>query len=95
MLLPGLGWLLVFFAAPLAIMFVVSFGQRDHTAASTSWASLEGPLRRALDPGYLPAVPNTIKYAAVTTVLSLILATRWPTSSPATAAAARCSCWCW
>ena len=74
LLLPGLGWLLVFFAAPLAIMFVVSFGQRDqYGGVYFSGASPEAYLR-ALDPGFLPTVLNTIKYAAVTTVLSLIVA---------------------
>ena len=38
-----------------------------------SGVSLETYLR-ALDPGFLPTVLNTIKYAAVTTVLSLIVA---------------------
>src|SRR5690349_12886398 len=74
LLLPGLGWLLVFFAAPLAIMFVVSFGQRDqYGGVYFAGASIESYLR-ALDPGFLPTVVNTIKYAAVTTVLSLLVA---------------------
>ena len=29
LLAPGLGWLIVFFAVPLAIIFVVSLGTRD------------------------------------------------------------------
>lgn len=74
LLLPGLGWLLVFFAAPLAIMFAVSLGQRDQFGGVYfAGITLESYLR-ALEPGFLPTVLNSVKYAVITTLLSLVVA---------------------
>jgi spermidine/putrescine transport system permease protein len=72
LLAPGLGWLLVFFAAPLAIIFVVSLGQRDEFggAVLNHGLSLRNYLR-ALEPGFLPTVANSLKYATATTILSI------------------------
>lgn len=74
LLVPGLGWLLIFFAVPLVIIFVVSLGTRDQYGGV-----LFSPLGfhnyiRALEPGFLPTVANSFKYAVATTVLSIAIA---------------------
>jgi spermidine/putrescine transport system permease protein len=74
LLAPGLGWLAVFFALPLAIIFVVSLGHRDQFGGvDLSSPSLASYLR-ALEPTFLPTVWNSFRYAAATTILSIIIA---------------------
>jgi spermidine/putrescine transport system permease protein len=74
LLVPGLGWLVLFFAAPLAIMMVVSLGSRDQFGGVYfDGFSLDSYLR-ALEPGFLPTVLNSIKYALATTLISLAIA---------------------
>lgn len=71
---PGLSWLAVFFALPLAFIFVVSLGQRDaYGGLDMSRLSLDNYLR-ALEPTFLPTVWNSFRYAALTTVLSIAIA---------------------
>jgi spermidine/putrescine transport system permease protein len=74
LLLPGLGWLILFFAVPLAIIFVVSLGTRDqYGGVMLDRLSLENYLR-ALEPSFLPTVVNSFKYAFATTILSIAIA---------------------
>lgn len=74
LLVPGLGWLVVFFAIPLAIIFVVSLGSRDqYGGVSMDLLSL-GSYGRALEPDFLPTVLNSFKYAITTTVLAIAIA---------------------
>ena len=71
---PGLSWLLVFFALPLTFIFVVSLGQRDaYGGVDMSHLSLQNYLR-ALEPTFLPTVWNSLRYASLTTVLSIVIA---------------------
>ncbi len=73
LVVPGLGWLLVFFALPLAIIFVVSLGQRDqYGGVLFDNLSLQAYLR-ALEPDFLPTVLNSFKYAFATTVLAILV----------------------
>jgi spermidine/putrescine transport system permease protein len=73
-LLPGLAWLVVFFAIPLGIIFIVSLGSRDQFGG----VILENlGLRnyvRALEPDFLPTVANSLRYATLTTILSIAIA---------------------
>jgi spermidine/putrescine transport system permease protein len=73
-LLPGLAWLVVFFAIPLGIIFIVSLGSRDEFGG----VILENlGLRnyvRALEPDFLPTVGNSLRYATLTTILSIAIA---------------------
>lgn len=74
LLLPGLAWLVVFFAVPLAIIFVVSLGSRDQFGGVVfDRIGFQGYLR-ALEPGFLPTVANSLKYALATTVFSILIA---------------------
>jgi spermidine/putrescine transport system permease protein len=71
---PGLSWLVVFFALPLTFVFAVSLGQRDqYGGVDFSQLSLQNYLR-ALEPGFLPTVWNSIRYASLTTILSIVIA---------------------
>jgi spermidine/putrescine transport system permease protein len=71
---PGLSWLVVFFALPLAFIFVVSLGQRDqYGGVDMSHPSFQNYLR-ALEPTFLPTVWNSLRYASLTTVLSIAIA---------------------
>jgi spermidine/putrescine transport system permease protein len=70
---PGVGWLLVFFLAPLLIIVAVSFASRDATGhVIFSDLSLRNYLA-ALDPEFLPAFANSVRYSVLTTVLSLLI----------------------
>jgi spermidine/putrescine transport system permease protein len=72
LLFPGISWLFVFFAAPLAIIFVVSLGQRDEYGGAILDNGLSfANYLRALEPSFLPTVANSLKYALATTVLSI------------------------
>ena len=73
-LLPGLAWLVLFFAVPLAIIFIVSLGRRDQFGGVILddlgfWNYL-----RALEPDFLPTVANSLRYALLTTVFSIAIA---------------------
>lgn len=71
---PGLSWLVVFFALPLAFVFVVSLGQRDqYGGVDLTHLSLANYLR-ALEPTFLPTVWNSLRYAGATTLLAIVVA---------------------
>ncbi len=74
LLLPGLGWLVLFFAVPLLIIFVVSLANRDQYGGVILQDLGLHNYARALEPDFLPTVGNSLKYAAATTVLSLLIA---------------------
>ncbi len=71
--LPGLGWLALFFIVPLAIIFIVSLGERDRFGGIVlDQPSLEN-YASALSPTFLPTVANSFRYAALTTVFSVLI----------------------
>jgi spermidine/putrescine transport system permease protein len=73
LLVPGVGWLTLFFVVPLAMIFVVSLGSRDALdRVVLDQLSLDN-YRRAFDPTFLPTFLNSLRYAAATTVLSLAI----------------------
>jgi spermidine/putrescine transport system permease protein len=71
--LPGVAWLGVFFLAPLVIILVVSLGTRD----AGNHITLANPglqnYLQATRPEYLPAFANSLRYSAITTVLSIAI----------------------
>jgi spermidine/putrescine transport system permease protein len=73
LVIPGAGWLVLFFLVPLLIIFLVSLGDRD----ALDRVVLDSPsldnYRRALDPRFLPTAFNSLRYALITTVLSLVI----------------------
>ena len=71
--LPGVAWLAIFFLLPLAIILVVSLGSRDAAGHVTlAHPSLQSYVQ-ATRPEYLPALANSLRYAAITTVLSIVI----------------------
>lgn len=72
-ILPGVGWLALFFLAPLLIILVVSLGARDAGGHVTLAAPGFQNYLQATRPEYLPAFANSIRYALITTVLSIAI----------------------
>ena len=67
------GWWL-FFAVPLAIIFVVSLGTRDQFGGVILDNLGLSNYRRALEPDFLPTVTNSLRYATLTTIFSIVIA---------------------
>ncbi len=68
---PGVLWLAIFFLAPLAIIFIVSLAERD-AASRLVFDSLDFEnYAQATRPEYIPAFLNSIRYAGITTILSI------------------------
>jgi len=70
---PGAGWLVLFFIVPLGIIFLVSLGERDALDRVVFDNPSLDNYRRAFDPKFLPTFANSLRYAAITTVLSLVI----------------------
>jgi spermidine/putrescine transport system permease protein len=70
---PGIVWLLAFFLLPLAFIFVVSLGHRDPLDRIVLSDPGLGNYARAFDARFLPTVLNSLRYAALTTVLCLLI----------------------
>ena len=73
LILPGVIWLTLLFVVPLAIMFVISLGTRDELDRIVLGPLTLDNYARAFDPGFLPTFLNSLKYAAATTILSLLI----------------------
>lgn len=73
LLVPGLAWLALFFLVPLAIIFVVSLGTKDRFGGVLLGAFSLDNYRVALQPDFLPAWVNSLRYAGLTTLLSLVI----------------------
>ena len=71
LILPGVAWLAVFFLVPLVIILVVSLGTSD----GRGHVLLTNPglhnYVEATRPEYVPAFVNSLRYALVTTILSI------------------------
>ena len=68
---PGVIWLAIFFLAPLAIIFVVSLAARD-AGGHLIFDNLGfHNYAKATQPEYIPAFANSIRYAGITTILSI------------------------
>ena len=71
---PGVAWLAVFFLVPLGIIFLVSLGSRDPESGRVVLDQLGfGNYAKATRPEYLPAFANSLRYAAITTVLCIAI----------------------
>jgi spermidine/putrescine transport system permease protein len=71
--LPGLGWLVLFFVVPLGIILIVSLGDHDRFGNILLDSPSLDNYAAALDPMFLPTVWNSLRYAAATTVLCLVI----------------------
>ena len=71
---PGVLWLAAFLLVPVAIIAIVSLGTRDAATGRIVLDQLSlGNYAKATQPEYLPAFANSLRYASLTTVLSLAL----------------------
>ncbi len=72
-MLPGLGWLAVFFLVPLAFIFVVSLGSRDELQRIVLDPLTLENYQQVFNPIFLPTIVQSIYLATATTVLSLLI----------------------
>jgi spermidine/putrescine transport system permease protein len=71
--LPGVVWLGAFFLVPLVAILIVSLGTNDATGhIDLSVLNLQNYIQ-AIRPEYVPAFVNSLRYAALTTVLSILI----------------------
>jgi spermidine/putrescine transport system permease protein len=71
--LPGVVWLGAFFLVPLVAILIVSLGTNDATGhIDLSVLNLQNYVQ-AIRPEYVPAFVNSLRYAALTTVLSILI----------------------
>ena len=71
--LPPSLWLIVFFLIPLALVWVMSFGELDGLVDIKITGTLAN-YERALDPLYLEVFGKSLLFAGFTTVISLVVA---------------------
>lgn len=73
LVVPGVAWLILFFVVPLGMIFLVSLGSRDELDRIVLTNLSFDNYLRALDPAFLPTFLNSLRYAAATTILSLLI----------------------
>jgi spermidine/putrescine transport system permease protein len=73
LVLPGLGWLVLFFVVPLAFIVVISLGRRDELHRIILDPLTLENYARVLNPVFLPTVVQSIYLATATTVLCLLI----------------------
>ena len=71
--LPAIVWLSIFFLLPIAFILVVSLGSRDELGRIVLDNLSLDNYRKAFNPDYLPTLVNALRYAALTTVASLLI----------------------
>ena len=71
LLAPGVVWLAIFFVAPLVIIFVVSLATRDASRHIVFADFGFHNYAEATRPEYIPAFLNSLRYAAITTILCI------------------------
>jgi len=71
--IPPSVWLIVFFLAPLALVWVISFGEKRGIVDIAITGTLEN-YWRALDPLYLQIFAKSFWYAGITTAICLLVA---------------------
>lgn len=72
--LPGTFWLVVFFLAPLAIVWVMSFGEQVSLTETKFTATLKQYVRALGDPIYLKIIWKSIWMSAIATFICLAVA---------------------
>lgn len=72
-ILPGSAWLIAFFVLPLGLIFLVSLGQRDELDRVVLTSPNLDNYGLAFDPVFIPTIINSLRFAAITTVLSLAI----------------------
>ena len=70
---PAVAWLSIFFLLPLAFILVVSLGTRDELGRIVLDRLSLDNYRRAFNPDYLPTLVTGLRYAALSTIASLLI----------------------
>jgi spermidine/putrescine transport system permease protein len=73
LVLPGIGWLVLFFLIPLGFIVIVSLGDHDRFGRVLLDSPSLDNYRDALDPVFLRPVWNGLRYAALTTIFCLLI----------------------
>ena len=73
LILPGMGWLVVFFVVPLAFIVVISLGRRDELHRIVLDPLTLENYQQVFNPVFLPTVIQSIYLASATTILSLLI----------------------
>jgi spermidine/putrescine transport system permease protein len=73
LVLPGLGWLVLFFVVPLAFIVVVSFGTRDELRRIVLDPLTLENYQNVFNPIFLPTIVQSLYLATATTVISLAI----------------------
>ncbi|OGO52967.1 MAG: hypothetical protein A2Z32_07925 [Chloroflexi bacterium RBG_16_69_14] len=71
--LPAIVWLAIFFLLPLVFILVVSLGSRDELGRIVLDRLSLDNYARAFNPDYLPTLINGLRYAALTTIATLLI----------------------
>ena len=73
LVLPGLGWLVLFFVVPLAFIVVISLGRRDELHRIILDALTLENYAQVFNPVFLPTVVQSLYMATATTVACLLI----------------------
>ena len=73
LVVPGIGWLLLFFVVPLAFIVVVSLGRRDELHRIVLDPLTLENYRDVFNPIFLPTIVQSLYLATATTVISLAI----------------------
>jgi spermidine/putrescine transport system permease protein len=71
--LPAVAWLAIFFLVPLVFIAVVSLGDRDELGRIVLDRLSLDNYQQAFDPVYLPTLFTALRYAALSTIASLVI----------------------
>ncbi|MFO1091363.1 MAG: ABC transporter permease [Hyphomicrobiales bacterium] len=74
LMLPGIGWLVVFMVIPCLLVFAVAFFERGvYGGVDWSASTLEN-FSRAIDPLYLSIFADSVTYAGLATLIAILIA---------------------
>ena len=73
LLVPGIGWLVLFFVVPLAFIVVISLGTRDELHRIILDPLTLENYQQVFNPVFLPTIVQSIYLASATTILSLLI----------------------
>ncbi len=73
LIIPGIGWLVLFFIVPLAFIVVVSLGRRDELHRIILDPLTLENYQQVFNPVFLPTIVQSLYLASATTILSLLI----------------------
>lgn len=73
LVVPGIGWLVLFFVVPLAFIVVISLGRRDELHRIILDPLTLENYQQVFNPVFVPTIIQSIYLASATTILSLLI----------------------